>query len=100
MKSLWKCEKCGKVYEEREDCEKCESLHYDFHNRQSWDCEEMAQQLDSMTEYKEGQEEPDKIVVWFEREYWNSEKAEWIREQRCAKYKLVSSFERPLIVTE
>ncbi len=100
MISLYKCEKCGKVFSEYAECDKCERTHYSFHNRVSWQNEGLAEQLDGMAEYKEGIEEPDKIVVWFEREYWNEDTKEWVNETRCGKYKLVSSFEKPLVIAE
>ena len=56
----------------------------------------MTDTLDSMTEYKEGQDEPNVVHIVFER--WNSDKAEY--ERRCGKFKLISSYEAPLVVTK
>lgn len=97
MKSLYKCEKCGKVYEDYEECERCENLHYNFVNQ--WESNGLNQKLDSMAEYKDGQEEPSVIHVWMVREYWDKETNEWKNEKRCGKYKLVSSYEAPLEIT-
>lgn len=92
MKSLYKCEKCGKVSEDYEEIVKCEQMHYEFHN--SWLSDDTHYTLDSMAEYKEGQEEPNVIHVWFERSY--VENGEWKEERRCGKYKLISSYAMPL----
>ena len=96
MKQLYKCEKCGKVYENYEECERCESHHYTFTN--GWRMDGLHENLDNMAEYKEGQEEPNVIHVVFERQYWDGE--EWKNEKRCGKYKLVSSYDAPLVITE
>ncbi|MBO5919385.1 MAG: hypothetical protein J6Q34_02705 [Bacteroidales bacterium] len=97
MKNLYKCEKCGKVSENYDEVAMCESRHY-FMPRPWYDVEGLAETLDSMTEYKEGQEEPNVIHVMFQRSYWDGD--DWKEEKRCGKYKLVSSYEMPLVVTE
>lgn len=90
MKSLYKCDKCGKVFDDYEECYNHEYSHWNVRRGYSTDDE----LLDSMTEYKEGQEEPNVIHIVFER--WDNEKCEYIR--RWGKYKLVSSYEAPLII--
>ena len=97
MKNLYQCEKCGKMSADYEEITRCESMHYTL-SRPWYDVEGLAQTLESMTEYKEGQEEPNLIHVLFIRSYWNGD--EWKEEKRCGKYKLVSSYEMPLVVTE
>ena len=97
MKNLYKCDKCGKVSENFEEIEKCEKMHY-YIPRPWCDVDGLSETLDSMTEYKEGQEEPNIIHVMFNRSYWNGD--EWKEEKRCGKYKLISSYELPLVISE
>ena len=89
MTSMYKCDKCGKLFADYDECYYHENSHWTF-NR--WN--DMDSILDSMTEYKEGQEEPNVIHVLFTR--WNSEKCE--TERRCGKFKLISSYETPLVI--
>lgn len=97
MKNVYKCERCGRVFENYEDCERCESHHYTFTN--GWSPDGINEKLDAMTEYKDGQEEPNVIHVVFERSYWDRNTETWKNEKRCGKYKLVSSYEAPLEIT-
>ena len=90
MTYMYKCDKCGKMFNDYDECSKHERGHWNL-NRWS----ELDGVLDSMTEYKEGQEEPNVIHVMFER--WNPETQE--RETRCGKFKLVSSYDAPLVIT-
>ena len=96
MKNLFKCEKCGKVSENYDEIVNCENMHYVFSNLCDYDTD-INETLNSMTEYKEGQEEPSVIHVWFRRSYWDGET--WKEEKRCWKYKLISSYEMPLKIT-
>ena len=96
MKNMYVCEKCGKMSENYEEIEKCERMHYVM--PRPWEeVEGLNATLDSMTEYKEGQEEPNVIHVMFERGFWD-EDGEYKTERRCGKYKLVSSYEMPLVI--
>lgn len=97
MKSMYKCEKCGKISEDYDEIAKCEQMHYVM-PRPWCDVEGLNETLESATEYKEGQEEPNVIHVMFQRSYWDGE--EWKEEKRCGKYKLISSYEMPLVITE
>ena len=92
MKSLYKCEKCGKVFDDYDECYSHEYSHWTLERGYC----DITDTLDSMTEYKEGQEEPNVIHMVFSR--WNSDKGEY--EKRCGKYKLISSYEMPLVITE
>ena len=90
MISLYKCEKCGKVFTEYGECEVCESSHfipqrYDFTN----------DMLDAGTHWKEGQAEPDIVHIAFQR--WNSEIGNY--ETRYGKYRLISSYAEPTAIT-
>lgn len=96
MKNLYVCEKCGKTSENYEDIERCEQMHYVFSNARDYETV-IDEKLDAMAEYKEEQEEPSVIHVWFRRSYWNGET--WKEEKRCGKYKLISSYEMPLVIT-
>lgn len=95
MKNLYKCERCGKVSEDYEEIGKCEQMHYVFQNAYASDS--LDRKLDAMAEYKEGEEEPKVIHVWFSRSYWDGDT--WKEEKRCGKYKLISSYEMPLEIT-
>ena len=95
MKQMYVCEKCGKMSENYEEIVKCENMHYTLHR--CWcDVQGLNETLDNLTEYKEGQEEPNVIHVMFERSYWDGE--EWKNEKRCGKYKLISSYKMPLVI--
>lgn len=95
MKTMYRCEKCGRTSEDYDEIQKCETHHYNFCH--GWyGVEGLSEQLDNMTEYKEGQDEPNIIHVMFERSFW--EGAEWKTEKRCGKYKLISSYEMPLVI--
>ena len=89
MKTIYKCERCGKIFDDYEECDRHESEHWSLRR---WSSNEDL--LDSMTEYKEGQEEPNVIHVSFAR--WNREKGGY--DERFGKYKLVSSYPAPLII--
>ena len=89
MTNMYKCDKCGKIFKDYEECFAHESAHWTL-NR--WT--DVDGTLDDMTEYKEGQEEPNVIHVMFTR--WNNEKGEL--EKRCGKFKLISSYEAPLVI--
>ena len=89
MTYMYRCDKCGKMFSDYDECAKHEQDHWILDR---WS--ELDGILDSMTEYKEGQEEPNIIHVKFTR--WNSEKGE--NETRCGKFKLVSSYEAPLVI--
>ena len=91
MKSLYQCEYCGKTFADYEECDIHESNHWTVDR--GWN--DISDTLDTMTEYKEGQEEPNVVHILFRR--WNRERGEY--EKRCGKYKLVSSYEAPLVVT-
>lgn len=93
MKQMYVCEKCGKMSDNYDEIAACENRHYTL--VRGWnDIEGLNETLDSMNEYKEGQEEPNVIHVLFERNYWSGD--EYRTEKRCGKYKLVSSYEMPL----
>ena len=90
MKCLYKCDHCGKLFETVEECDLCELSHWTIRRGYS----DVTDTLDTMSEYKEGQEEPS--VIHIELEKWDREKGEYVR--RCAKYKLISSYDRPLVI--
>lgn len=92
MTTMYKCDKCGKQFTDYDECYKHETEHWLV--GRGWN--ELTDTLDSMTEYKEGQEEPNVVHIVFER--WNSEKGEY--ERRCGKFKLISSYDAPLVVTK
>lgn len=96
MKNLYKCEKCGKLSENYDEIARCEQMHFGL--SRSWVDSDLNETLDSMTEYKEGQEEPNVIHVVFTRSYWNGD--EWKEEKRCGKYKLISSYDAPLVLED
>ena len=95
MKTMYRCEKCGKTSENYDEIAKCEQMHFVM-PRPWYDVNGLAEMLDSMTEYKEGQEEPNIIHVMYNRSYWDGE--EWKEEKRCGKYKLISSYATPAVV--
>ena len=97
MKQMYVGEKCGRMSSDYEEIVKCENMHYTM-TRPYYGIEGLAEVLDNMTEYKEGQEEPNIIHIMFERSYWDGE--DWKNEKRCGKYKLISSYEMPLVVTD
>ena len=90
MKTVYVCDKCGKVFDSYDECSKHEEMHWNV----NWGYTELKETLESMNEYKDGTEEP--VFVHVELSRWNYEKAE--TEKRCAKYKLVSSYEVPTVI--
>ncbi len=99
MKTMYRCELCGKTSEDFSEIAKCEGMHYRFENRVTYNDQfgpEQSAKLDEGAEYKEGEEEPNIIHVWFER--WNPDTGN--REFRCGKYKLVSSYAAPLTISD
>ena len=90
MKTLYKCEKCGMVFDDSDKCWEHEYSHWTLERGYH----SLTATLDNMTEYKEGQDEPNIIHVMFTR--WNSEKSEY--EKRCGKFKLISSYDAPLVI--
>ena len=92
MKTRYVCERCGKQFDDYDECYNHEYTHWIV--RRGYDV--ISEQLETMTEYKEGQEEPNVIHVMFER--WNKDTCEY--ERRCGKYKLISSYEQPLVIEE
>ena len=95
MKSMYVCEKCGKMSMNYEEITRCENHHYTV-NRPWCEVEGLNETLDSNTEYKEGQEEPNVVHILFTRSYWDGDV--WKEDKRIGKYKLVSSYEAPLII--
>ena len=91
MTTMYKCEKCGKIFSEYDECYTHENGHWILDR---WTSMINETDLDTMTEYKEGQEEPNVVHLFFKR--WNSEKCEY--EGRCGKFKLVSSYDAPLVI--
>ena len=91
MTSMYKCDKCGQIFADYDEAWKHESNHWMV----SRGYNDLTETLDNMTEYKEGQEEPNVVHIMFER--WDTEKAEYVR--RCGKFKLISSYDAPLVVT-
>ena len=89
MTSMYKCDKCGKMFADYDECYNHEYKHW---NLSRWD--DFDGKMDSMTEYKEGQEEPNVVHLVFTR--WNSDTCQ--TEKRCGKYKLISSYDAPLII--
>ena len=91
MTSMYRCDKCGQMFNDYEDAYKHENSHWTLHR--GWTMLDTT--LDDMTEYKEGQEEPNIVHLVFTR--WDSEKMENVR--RCGKFKLISSYDAPLEIT-
>ena len=89
MTNVFKCDKCGKLFDDYDECYAHENSHWSLTR---WS--DIDSTLDSMTEYKEGQDEPNVVHLAFTR--WNSETREY--ERRCGKYKLVSSYDAPLVI--
>lgn len=94
MKQMYVCEKCGKMSENYSEIEDCESRHYTV--CRGWS--DLSDKLNEMTEYKQGQDEPNVIHVEMERYYCTE--GEWKKEIRCGKYKLISSYEMPLVIED
>lgn len=89
MKHVYKCEKCGALYEDFTDCENCENCHMDFDRGFDWDeNEEFKQNVIERTKYKEGNPNPDEIAIMLYREYYDNEKSVWTKEREIGIYKL------------
>ena len=96
MKTMYKCEKCGKMSDNYDEISRCEQMHYYVHR--GWDVDEITDTLENMSEYKEWQDEPNVIHVLLKRSYWDGD--EWKEEKRCGKYKLIASYEAPLVIKD
>ena len=97
MKQVYVCEKCGKMSDNYDEIQDCENRHWTG-CRGYCGIDGLNDTLDSMSEYKEGQEEPNIVHLVFSRSYWNGD--EWKDEKRCGKYKLISSYEMPLVIED
>lgn len=92
MTSMYKCDKCGKLFADYDEAYEHEKMHWTVDRYKTL---VGKTDLDSMTEYKEGQEEPNVVHMVFSR--WNTEKCDY--EFRCGKFKLISSYEAPLEIS-
>ena len=92
MTNIYKCDKCGKLFNDYDEAYEHEYSHW---NLDRYKTLVGSTDLDTMTEYKEGQEEPNVVHLVFSR--WSSEKGDY--EYRCGKFKLISSYEAPLEIT-
>ena len=92
MKTMYQCEKCGKLFSDYDEAWKHDNSHWTVERGYN----KYTATLDSLTEYEEGIEEPVIVHLVFER--WNTDKNEY--EARCGKYKLISSYEAPEITEE
>lgn len=94
MKSLYQCEKCGKLFEDYSVCSDHESEHW-IPEVNVWDGEnQKTTELATLAEYKEDQEEPQVIHVRLYR--WGNNSA--CQEFRYGKYRLVSSYAKPIVL--
>ena len=98
MKSLYRCDCCGKLSEDYDEIAMCERKHYRV--CRGWTgIDGLNEKLENATEYKEGIEEPTVIHVAMQRAYWDGE-GNYKEETRCGKYKLISSYVMPLEITD
>lgn len=96
MKRLFVCEKCGKFFDTYEEANKHDYFHYSPEVDQ-WDTKTgKFLGLDQQVTYKEGEAEPATIHIRMTR--YNPETGN--REFRFGKYRLVSSYAAPLVITD
>lgn len=91
MKNLYQCEKCGRLFNDYEQCDNCERSHYTFCN--AWVSGIDTEALNAQTEYKEGSEVPTVIHAVLSRYAFID--GEWKNSTLIGKYKLVSTYEVP-----
>ena len=83
MVSCYKCEKCGKVFENYEEAYKHENRHFYV---KSWVSSEDSEVINNEMEYSETQEGPSAVVVPMERTTYDEDKSEWVTEVIYMKY--------------
>ena len=94
MKSVYQCEKCGKLFDDYSVCSDHESEHW-IPEINVWNVEKQeTEELSELAEYRKDQEEPQVIHVRFQR--WANKSSE--QEYRYGKYTLVSSYVKPIVL--
>ena len=89
MKQMYKCERCGALYDDYAECEQCENGHFDYGIGFDWDdTEDFKNNVRKHTKYKEGNPTPEEIAVMLFHEYYDSEKSVWTKEREIGIYKL------------
>ena len=89
MKHVYKCEKCGALYDEYDECENCENSHMDYNRGFDWeDSDDFKKNVIDRTKYKEGNPNPDEIAIMLYREYYDSKESIWKKEREIGIYKL------------
>ena len=94
MKSMYQCEKCGKLFEDYSTCSDHESEHW-IPEVNVWSIEKQeTEELSELAEYREDQEEPQVIHIRLQR--WSNNSS--AQEYRYGKYKLVSTYVQPIVL--
>ena len=83
MKTVYKCEKCGMVFDDYEQASKHETQHYDV---KTWLDDEDEKIVSRETEYDPCLFVPSAVVVPMVRSFFDEETQEWKRETAYIKY--------------
>ena len=83
MKTVYKCEKCGMIFDEYSDCSKHETQHYDV---KTWLDDEDEKVVSRETEYDPCLFVPTAVVLPMVRSIFDEESKEWKRETIYIKY--------------
>lgn len=83
MVSCYKCEKCGKVFENYEEAYDHENRHY---YTKTWVSSTDDEVMKREIEYSETSDAPVALVVPMERTVYDKEKSEWVTETVYMKF--------------
>lgn len=83
MKTVYKCERCGHVFDDYESCENHENLHFVI---KSWIDSDDEKVLNRETEYEPELYAPSAIVVPMTRCFYDAAASDWKKETIYLKY--------------
>lgn len=81
MKTCFKCEKCGLIFEDYEKAQEHENMHF---APCTWIDREADEMISHETEWENGLFAPSAVVVPMERTIYNG--SEWVTERTYVKY--------------
>lgn len=79
MKNMYACEKCGMVFDNWQDCQRCEEGHVSTMGTETW--------IEQNFKYAEGSAFPEAVILASKEYDWSADGTKEI--YRYAKYKLV-----------
>ena len=94
MISLYKCEKCGKIFEDYSEASKCE----DGHLKPDWWATQDRWATAAEAEYAHGGRLPKTLEIISEVQYYDydQETQQWKKRRIAGTYKLMDTAEEPI----